>query len=177
MAWKPKTIAGKILKGAVIAGGSVLGLAAGTGIVGKVISGASSVIKNIKAAKSENKGTTALSTVGTTITSGIRQVIDKVKVSAGNLVSGLTKEQRDMVKAQKEETREYQSKLKTVEKLVNAGATVAEARAQLGLGSEELVEYEGEAVKSAGIGDIFQNKNFLYIAAGLAALFMLSKRR
>lgn len=178
MSWKPKTIAGKILKGGVIAGGSVLGVVAGTGIVGKGLSAAGSVIKNIKAGKTiKNKGTTALSTAGETITSGIRKNVDKVKESAGNLISGITKEQRDMVRAQKEETREYLEKLKTVDKLVNAGASVAEARAKLGLEPEELEIYDGQPVKTAGFGDILQNKNVLYALAGVAALFLLSKKR
>jgi len=178
MAWKPKTIAGKILKGAVVAGGSVLGLVAGTAIVGKVGGVIGGVVKNIRAGKSiPNSGTTALSTAGQTVTSGIRKVVDNVKESAGNLISGIKKEQRDLVRAQKEETREYLDKLKTVDKLVNAGATPAEARAKVGLQPEELETYDGEPVKTAGIGDLLQNKNILYVLAALAAVFMLSKKR
>lgn len=178
MAWKPKTIAGKILKGATIAGGSVLGLVAGTGIIGKAAGAAGGVIKNIQAGKTiENKGTTALSTVGQTVTSGIRKVVDKVKESAVNLVSGITPEQRKMVKAQKEETRQYMDQLKTVDKLIRAGATPAEARARVGLDPEELTEYDGEPVRTAGFGDILQNKNILYALAGIAALVLLSKKR
>lgn len=178
MAWKPKTIVGKILKGATVAGGSVLGLVAGTGIVGKVAGAASGVIKNITSGKpKEEKGTTVLSKAGTTITSGIRKVVDKVKDSAVNLVSGITKEQREMVKSQKEETRKYQEQLKAVEKLVNAGATPAEARARVGISPEELTDYEGKPIKTSGIGEVLQNKNVLYALAGFAALFMLSKKR
>ena len=178
MAWKPKTIAGKILKGAVVGGGSVLGLVSGTAIVGKVGGVIGGVVKNIRAGKSiPNSGTTALSTAGQTVTSGIRKVVDNVKESAGNLISGITKEQRDLVRAQKEETREYLDKLKTVDKLVNAGATPAEARSKVGLQPEELETYDGEPVKTAGIGDLLQNKNILYVLAALAAVFMLSKKR
>lgn len=177
MAWKPKTIAGKILKGVVVGGASVLGVVAGTGIIGKAATAVGSVVKNIRAGKSvENTGTTALSTAGQTITSAIRKTVDRVKESAGNLISGITKEQRDMVRAQKEETREYLEKLKTVDKLVNAGATPAEARAKVGLEPEELTTYDGEPIKTAGFGDVLQNKNVLYAIAGVAALLLLSKK-
>jgi hypothetical protein len=179
MAWKPKTIAGKILKGVVVGGASVLGVVAGTGIIGKAAGVVGNVVKNItgKGQTVQNKGTTALSTAGQNITSAIRKTVDKVKESAGNLLSGITKEQRDMIKAQKEETREYLEKLKTVDKLVNAGATPAEARAKVGIEPQELTEYDGEPIRTAGVGDILQNKNVLYALAGVAALFLLSKKR
>ena len=182
MAWKPKTIAGKILKGAVIAGGSVLGLAAGTSIIGKLAGG----LKTVKSATGATeiikttvakKGTTALSKAGNTVISGLKQSVDHLKQNAVNLVSGVNSEQRQLIKAQKQETRDYQQKLRAVEKLVNAGATASEARAQVGLDSTEMTTYEGEPIQQAGMFDFLQNKNVLYILGGLAVIFLLTKKR
>lgn len=176
MAWKPKTIAGKILKGAVIAGGSVLGLATGTklfGAAGGVLKTAVNTVKDMKTAK----GTTTFAAVGKTITSGITGYVDKVKEGAINLVAGTTKEQRDIIKSFKERTRDEQEKLNAIEKMVNAGATPAEARAAVGLAPEELTSYEGEKIQSAGMFDFLQNKNILYAGAALLGLALLLKRR
>lgn len=176
MGWKPKTIAGKILKGATIAGGSVLGLAVGTSIVGKaggIVKTAVNAVKNRKTAK----GTTVLSNAGATVTSGIKATVDKVKESAVNLVSGLTAEQREILKQERQQTRAEEQKLKLIDKLIRAGATPAEARAKAGLDPEELVSYDGAPVQSAGFGDLLQNKNILIALGAIAALFMLTKKR
>ncbi len=128
MAWKPKTIAGKIIKGAINSG------------------------------------------IG-----GIRTVTDRLKESAGNLLTGTTKEQRQLINAQKAKTKAYQQQLETVEKLVNAGATPGEARAMAGLAPEELKEFDGEPIQQAGMFDFLQNKTVIYIAGALLGLFILSK--
>lgn len=172
MAWKPKTIFGKIIKGAVTVGGSVLGLAAGGTVVGGVLKGVGKVVGAIT-----GKGTTALSTAGSTVLSGIKGVVDKVKESAVNLVSGVTSEHRDLIKAQKELTAAEMEKLKAVEKLVNAGSTVAAARAAVGLPPEELPTYDGQPVQSAGFGAIFQNKTVLIGLAALAGLALITRKR
>jgi len=183
MAWKPKTVAGKILKGAVIAGGSVLGLVTGVGIIGKaggVIARSAAAIKtaaNSVTAEDKAKGTTVISRVGQTITSGVRATVDKVKDSAINLVAGTTAAQRDYIKSIKARSREEQEKLLAVEKAVNAGATVAEARAAVGLSAAELTSYDGEKIQQAGMFDFLQNKNVLYVLGGVALLFILSKRK
>lgn len=161
MGWKPKTIFGKILKGAAIAGGSVLGLATGLGIVG---AGAKVV-----------KGTAALTKAKGVF--GLRARVNAVGESARNLISGTTKQQRQLINAQKEETRENQQKLNAVEKLVRAGATPEEARAAVGIPEVQLTEFEGEPIQKAGISDIFKNKSVIYIAAGLIGLFLLSKMK
>lgn len=166
MAWKPKTVAGKLLKGAVIAGGSILGIAAGTGLVTKIAGGAASVAASAK-------GTGALAKVGGVL-SNINTKIDKVKESAGNLLTGLTKEQRQIINKAKESARTEAQKLEVVEKLVSFGMSPAEARSQAGLEPEQLVEYDGEKVQSAGLFGM-SNKTLMYVAAGLAALFILPK--
>ena len=176
MAWKPKTIAGKLLKGAVIGGGSILGLAVGSSVIGKgggVVKAAVNAVKN----KSTAAGTTVMSQVGKTVTSGIKATVDKVKESAVNLVSGLTAEQREIIKEERQKTREEEQRLKAVEKLINAGATPAEARSRLGLEPEQLVSYDGKPVTTAGVGDLLQNKNILLALGAIAALFMLTKKR
>lgn len=129
MAWKPKTIAGKILKGLAIAGAGVgaitaiaatggtaaLGVAtAGKGILGKLIG------VTAKAAVQTGKG------------------ISAVAKGATNLVSGLTSEQREMVREQKAETKDGEQILLTIKKLMNAGATAQEAAAKVGVSTDEL---------------------------------------
>lgn len=178
MAWKPKTIAGKILKGAIIAGGSVLGLAVGTKIVTGVAGAAGGAIKTaVNAVRDARtaRGTTVLAKNVNQITSAIRQKVDLVKESAVNLVAGTTGVQRDYIRTIKERTREEQQKMNAVEKAVLAGASPAEARAAVGLAPEELVSYDGEPIAKAGMFDFLQNKNVLYIIGAVALLFILTK--
>lgn len=156
MAWKPKTVAGKILKGAVIAGGSVLGLATGFGAVG-------GVIKGVGALKGASTG------IG-----GLTRVFDKVGESAVNLVSGTTKETRKIIQEVKDKTKAELQKMQLVDKLVKAGATVQEAKAKAGIADAELTEYQGKPVQSMSFGDYFKNPAIL-AAAGIVAFFILPK--
>jgi hypothetical protein len=129
MAWKPKTIAGKILKGLTIGAAGVAGIAAiaatggaaapavataGKGLLGKLVG------MTAKAAVQTGKGVSA------------------VAKGAANLVSGLTAEQREMVREQKAETKDNLQVLKTIEKLMGAGATVQEAAAKVGVPLDQL---------------------------------------
>lgn len=165
MAWKPKTIAGKLLKGAVIAGGSVLGLATGVNLVSKVGQVA------LKA------GTGALAKTGGVL-SNARLKIDRVKESAKNLLSGQTKEQREQVLKVKQDLKTEAEKLKLVEKYVAQGVDIVTARSKAGILETELNEYQGEPIKSAGFGDILQNKGVLMaVAAAAAAYFLLKAKR
>jgi len=176
MAWKPKTIFGKILKGAVTAGGSVLALASAIPVVGtvaKVAVKAVDVVKNVIG----GKGTTGMSTAGSTVLSGIAPVIDKVKESVGNLLSGLTAEQRAIVNAQKEQTKTEEQKLLLMEKLINAGATPEAARAAAGLPAETVPTYDGKPVQAAGLGSLLQNKTVLIGLAALAGLALISRKK
>jgi len=148
MAWKPKTIAGKILKGVAIGAAAVGGVAAiaatggaaapaGIGLLGKIVSVGGKVVKTV--AKTAIKGAGAVAT------------------SASNLVSGVTAQQRQLIQEQKSETREETQKLTTIEKLIRAGSTVPEAAAKVGVPLSELkglfgipsdAEAEAEAVKT-----------------------------
>lgn len=154
-----KTIFGKILKGAAIAGGSVLALSTGIGAIGGIASGAGALSGIIKS------------------TSGVKKVIDKVGASAVNLVTGTTKQEREQVREVKAETKAAMDKIEQVNRLVKAGASVAQARATVGLGSEELPTYEKETVQTASLGEFFTaNKKMIMIAGGvIAALFVLPK--
>lgn len=187
MAWKPKTIAGKILKGIVIGGAAVAGTAlvfgsggaaapavavAGKGLLGKIIGGAGKVIKG--AGIKVVKGVSAAAKAG------------------ANLVSGITAEQRGFIHTAKDESRAEMQKLTTIEKLVKAGKSVAEAAGQVGVpltalkglfgipaDSEVQAEQTSLASSSdaqvAGLQGIFQNKAVLVILAVVAGLFFLPK--
>jgi len=154
MAWKPKTIAGKIIKGAVIGGGSVLGLASGIGAVGGIVKGVGAVAG------------------GKTGLVAVKNVIDKVGAASTNLVTGTTKAERDIIKSFKSKTKEEKDKLDLFKKLVKAGATEAEARSAAGIKTEEL---QNESRKEAAVTSLLQNKTILYAAAGLLALVFLPK--
>lgn len=150
-----KTIVGKILKGAAIAGGSILGLGAGIGLV---------------------KGTGAVAGAAGAL-GGAKKVVDKVGASAVNLITGTTQAERQQVRAVKDEAKAAKNKLEQVDRLVKAGADIATARAMVGLTNVELSEYDGKQIQSAGIGDFLTaNKKVLMIAgAVIAALFILPK--
>ena len=157
------TIFGKILKVAAIGGGAVLGLGAGI-----------KVIKGIKA------GTGALSKINT----GLGAIRNKANAStllkdnARGLISGLTKNERNLIKAQADESRDLQGKLNAMQKLIDAGATPAEARAKLGLPAEELTSFQGEQIQEASLVPIQgtqANKMILYAGLALAALFIIPK--
>lgn len=134
--WKPKTVFGKIVKTAVIGGGTVLGLAGGLG-----------------AAKGIIKGTGALTGIGKGI-GGLRNFSTTLKDSAANLVTGTTKAERAQINAVKERTRAEQDKLDQVQRLIRAGATPDEARSTVGLTVTELTEIEGKPMKSSAMFDL-----------------------
>jgi len=170
MAWKPKKLLGKIIKGVAIAGAAVGGVAliaatggtatpavaAGGKFFGKIIG------VTAKAAGQVGKGVSA------------------VAKGATNLVSGLTAEQREMVREQKAETRTDLGVLKTIQKLINAGATAAEAAATTGVPLSELqglygipsaaaaVEIEKAAVEPVTAGQGCMVTTLMFLAAGTA---------
>lgn len=129
MAWKPKTIAGKILKGVVIGAAGIAGITAiaatgGTAAPAVAVAGKGLIGKLV--------GVTAKAVVQT------GKGISAVAKGAANIVSGITEEQRDMVKEQKAETKTGLQALKTIEKLMNAGATVEKAAAEVGVPMDQL---------------------------------------
>lgn len=152
---KKKGIVGKILKGALIAGGSILGLGAIGGVV-KGITQGTGVLAGLKGG------------VG-----GIRNTADKLKEGAARVLTGTTKEERAQVLAVKETARAAQEKLQQVQRLVNAGATPEEARATVGLSETELTTLDGEKINSASIGTMFSNPIVKYAAFAVGGFFLL----
>ena len=140
-----KTIVGKILKGAAITAGAVVGI----GTVGRIVSGAG---------------------VGSAAAAAVRP-LDKIATGAVNLVTGTTKVERQQVKEVKAEAKAAADKLEQVDRLVKAGATPAQARAMVGIDEAELQTFAGEKITGSAI----EPKTLLLIAGAAAALFILPK--
>jgi len=179
MAWKPKTIGGKILKGLTIGVGVAAAAAAVVGTAGAAIPAIGGAI-------------TATSGVVGAVLKTSMKTADAVGVKAADLVSGITKEQRDLVKEQKDEAKDAAQKVTTIEKLIKAGSTVKDAAAKVGVSVASLagmfgipttgqVETTGtEASLAAGTVPVTtmtaDKKQLLtYGAIGLAVLFLLPK--
>jgi len=150
-----KGILKKILKGALVVGGSILGLGAGIGAVKGIV-----------------QGTGALAGIGKGI-GGIRNTADKLKEGAARVLTGTTKEEREQVLAVKATARAAQDKLQQVTRLINAGATPEEARATVGLSETELTEVDGEKINSASIGTMFSNPVVKWGALAVGCFFLL----
>lgn len=182
MAWKPKTVLGKILKGAVTIGGTALAIGTGVGAIAGVAKGAgllAGALSGVKKVASIAKG-------------GIRltaKTVDTVGKTAANLVTGTTKEQRLLVREQKQETAAEMAKIKIAQKLIDAGATKESAIAKVGLtagavagllgfpsDTEPTTEEQSQFLMGAGGMDL---KKILPVVGIIAAAFLLfgSRRR
>jgi len=150
-----KGIFKKILKGALVVGGSILGLGAGIGAV-KGIAQGTGVLAGLKGG------------VG-----GIRNTADKLKEGAIRVVTGTTKEERAQVLAVKSEAKAAQDKLDQVTRLVNAGATPEEARAMVGIASDELTTIEGEKLNKASVMDWMSNPAIKWVVFAVGGYFLL----
>lgn len=157
MAWKPKTVMGKLLKGAAMAGGSVVAMYTGN-----------KIITNILQRTGKAKGHTALSLKSGNSVVSLSGTLDRIKEGAARLVTGKTKELRGKVNQAREEARELIMKQKTAEKLVSLGKGAAEARALAGLDPEELPEMDGKPIKK-------NNNMILFGGLALGAILLLSK--
>lgn len=135
MAWRPKTVIGKILKGAVIGVGVVGAAALAIGTAGATIPAIGGVI-------------TAAGGVAGKVLQKSMKTVDAVGSAATDLVSGITKEQRQLVAAQKDETKAEMEKLTAIQKLINAGSTVEKAAASVGVSLSSLAGSFG--IPSAG---------------------------
>jgi hypothetical protein len=128
-----KTILGKILKGVVkvapIAIGAAsflipaIGPAVGTSLIAKT---AAKLIGTIKGS------------VGGQIVGGIAKTVGTVAKSAINLVTGTTADERAQVKEVKAEASAAQDQLDQVQRLIDAGATRAQAEQMAGVTAKEL---------------------------------------
>ena len=152
---KKKGIFGKILKGALIAGGSILGLGAITGVV-KGIGSGTGVLAGLKGG------------VG-----GIRNTADKLKEGAARVLTGTTKEERTQVLAVKAEAKAASDKLAQINRLVNAGATPEEAKAMVGVSDNELTTLDGEKVNAASVMDWMSNPIVKWVGVGILGYFGL----
>lgn len=145
-----KTIFGKILTGAAKVALPVVGAITGIGAIGGIV-----------------KGVGALKGIGGILATG-KKVIDKVGVSAINLVTGTTQPERKQVQAQKTLTKAASDAWQQVERLIQAGATPESARATVGVEESVIADYGGVEVKK-------DNKILIYAGLGLVALFLLPK--
>jgi len=145
-----KTIFGKILTGAAKVALPVVGAVTGIGAISGIV-----------------KGVGALQGIGGILATG-KKVIDKVGVSAVNLVTGTTQPEREQVKAQKAMTKAESDKWEQVDRLIRAGATPEAARSAVGVSEAVLTEYQGVTSKP-------DNKILIYAGLGVAALFLLPK--
>jgi hypothetical protein len=152
---KKKGIFGKILKGALIAGGSILGLGAIGGVVKGVTSG-TGVLAGLKGG------------IG-----GIRNTADKLKEGAARVLTGTTKDERAQVLAVKAEAKAAADKLAQINRLVNAGATPEEAKAMVGVADSELTSLDGEKVNAASVVDWMSNPAVKWIGAAIIGYFGL----
>lgn len=127
------TILGKILKGvakvAPVAIGAAsflipaVGPAVGTSLIAKT---AAKLVSTIKGS------------VGGQIVGGIAKTVGSVAKSAVNLVTGTTADERAQVKEVKAEANAAQDQLDQVQRLINAGATRAQAEQMAGVTAKEL---------------------------------------
>lgn len=173
MGWKPKTIVGKILKGAVIAGGTALAVGSGVGAIAGVVGGSGLLAGAAGGAGVAVKTLSALGQGAGKLVSGVAKgtvnTLSKVGTAAVNLVTGTTKVERQQVQEVKKEAKAAQDQLDQVQRLINAGATEADARRMAGLTADELPEVNGKVVPADN------SKLIMYGAIGLAALFLLPK--
>jgi len=116
-------------------------------ILGKILAGASKVVKPLAIIAGSALGLGALSGVVKGIgavagiskeVKGIDSVISKVSQSAVNLVTGTTADERDQVKEVTAEAKAAQDKLDQVQRLIDAGATRAKAEQMVGITAAEL---------------------------------------
>jgi hypothetical protein len=150
-----KGIFGKIIKGALIAGGSILGLGAGIGAIKGIRSG-TGVLAGLKGG------------VG-----GLKNTADKLKEGAARVMTGTTKEERAQVLAVKAEAKAASDKLAQVNRLVNAGATPEEARAMVGVMSDELTSIDGEKINTASVMDWMSNPVVKWVGVAILGYFGL----
>jgi hypothetical protein len=176
MAWRPKTVAGKILKGLTIGVGVA---AAGLLVVGT----AGAVSPAIGGA------ITAAGGVAGKVLKAAVKTVDFVGTKAADLVSPINEAQRALVKTQTEETKAEVEKLTAIDKLVKAGSTVEKAAAAVGVPLAALAGTFGiasaaeaaaattkaESLESAAVTVTDNKKLLMYAGIGLAALFILPK--
>lgn len=187
--WKPKTVAGKILKGATIGIGAAALVATGVGAVGGVVGGAGLLA-------GAAKGIGLAAKAGKAIVSAPVKATSKIATAATNLVTGTTKDQRIQIRDVKDTAKAELDKLDFAKKLVNAGDSLKSAASKAGLSESQLASILGQtdsagqiasgsggstsgiaanqAAMFGGVGD-WVKKNPLYAAGAALLLFVLAK--
>lgn len=139
--WKPKTVAGKILKGTTIGVLGVGAVATGVGAVAGAVGGA-----GLLAGAASGVGT-LVKGVGK-VAGGGKTVLSKVSASAVKLVTGESKEERAILKEVKDQAKQAKEQNEFIQKLVKAGLSEKEAYAKLGL----TYPVSGDEKTESGIG-------------------------
>lgn len=181
--WKPKTIAGKILKGTTIGVLGAATIASGVGAIGGAIGGA-----GLLAGAAGGVG--KLVSAAGKVASGTKTVVNKVSASAVNFVTGTNKEQREVINQVKDEARNAKEQLKFVDKLKKAGLSEAEAYAKAGIsyvtgGDKKTIDAGTGFIadqlvggNQKSMGPVFDKKPdnvLIYGGLALAGLFLIPK--
>ncbi len=175
--WKPKTVAGKILKGAAIGigggallatgVGAVVGAVGGTGLLAGAAAGVGTAVKIAKGAGAVTK-----------------TVMSKVSASAVKLVTGQTKEERAILKEAKQEARFAQGKANLIQKLIKTGLSEKAAMEKAGITETGSTYQQADKEVSSLLPEEAADKlikpkgidnKIVYAGLGLAALFLLPK--
>ena len=145
--WKPKTIAGKILKplSAVAAvGGALVGTVASAGAIAGVIGGggllagaAAGVTTAVKVVGSVGG---AVGTGAKAVGGGVKKVMSKLGAGAANLITGQSKENRQIIAAAKDEVKEVNQKKSLIDKLIGLGYSEKDAMAKAGISSGSVID-------------------------------------
>lgn len=159
MSWKPKTVAGKLLKGAVIGGGSLLALATGNRVITNIVS------------RATTPGTAELASKTGSSVVGLAGYVDQFKEGAANLITGKTKEIRQTINRAKADAKTALMKTKAAEQLISLGKDPADARSAVGLEPYELEEVDGKPIEAG----LMSNKMLMFAALAFGAIFLLPK--
>lgn len=169
------TILGKILKGVTkvlpFAAGVAaflipgVGPAVGTGILGVAGKAAAKVAATVKGS------------IGGQVVGGTFSLLGKAAKGAVNLVSGTTADERAQVKQVTSAAKAAQDKLDQVDRLIKAGATVAQANQMVGISASELGSAESTlkdlAAEEKLKTEAFAGKTFTSAGTGCASMAFL----
>lgn len=163
-----KTIAGRILKGVGI---GVASAAAAVG-VGAIIAGTGGAAAPAVV--------TASGGLLSKVFKGAKKTVNAVVTKTADLISGVSAEQREIIKEQKDEQRADVQKLNAIDKMIKAGATVEEAASKIGVPLSELKGLFGipsdADVQAAAITTAVKEENIMPTGQGcmLWVLILLS---
>lgn len=135
--WKPKTVLGKVTKGATIGLGATALVATGVGAVAGAVGGGGLLAGAIAGGSSVVK---VAGTVAKTVGTATKTVASKVAAGAVNLVTGNNKEQQAIIKEVKKEAKDAKEKKQFADKLMKLGLSRQEAMSKAGIWEGEELE-------------------------------------